>query len=90
VYCDAANIPTPYLDFTGVETRANRQSCLFGSRAKRQGASNCPTRPVERRQEAVAGGLDQSPTVLFDDLPCYLVVSIQQPSPRLIALFNGT
>ena len=87
---DAADIPTPDFDFACVKTRANGQADLPCGRSERESASDGAGRSVESGQNAVAGGLDQSPAMLLDHLQRQLIVTIQQSDAMSVAHLGGT
>ena len=82
VHRNSADIPAPDFNFAGMETGARRQANLFGRRAKRQRAANCAARSIKRRQNPIAGRLDQNTAMLCDSLNRQLIVTVQQSSPR--------
>ncbi len=86
---DAADVPASDFDFAGVEARAQRQADLPCRGAERQRAAHRARRPVESRENAVAGRLDQRAAVLFDRLFGQLIVAVQQSAPRMVAIFGG-
>src|ERR1700675_4821140 len=79
------------LDFDSacVKPRANGQADLPRGRSERESASDAAGRPVESGQNAVTGGLDQSPTMLLDHLQRQLIVTIEQFAPGAVAHRGG-
>jgi hypothetical protein len=73
---DAADIAASQFDLARVETCAQRQTDLPGSRTERQRASDRAARSIEGRQNAVTGGFDQISAMLLDNLSRELVVII--------------
>src|ERR1043165_5870630 len=58
VYCDPANLAVHQLALTGMQACANLQAELAHALADRAGAANRARRPVEPREEAVAGDVE--------------------------------
>jgi hypothetical protein len=63
---DPAHIVAAQVDLAGVEPGSDLDSARSQLRPQRQGAADAPTGPVEDGQHAVAGALDQPPTLLVD------------------------
>jgi hypothetical protein len=84
-----ADVPPSDLNFAGVETCPQRQTDLLRGRAERQRTSHRAAGSIERRQNAVAGILDQNPAMLLDHLLGELIVAIQHPAPALVAHGGG-
>jgi hypothetical protein len=58
-----------------VEPGSDLDSARSQLRPQRQGEADAPTGPVEDGQHAVAGALDQLPTLLVDQPPSGLVMA---------------
>jgi hypothetical protein len=86
---NTSDVAPPYLDFAGVKTCAQRQTDLLSRRSERQSASDGAAGSIERRQNAIAGILDQNSAMLLDHLLREEIVTIQQPTPVLVAHFRG-
>jgi hypothetical protein len=86
---NTTNIAPPHLDLSRMETGPKWQTDLLRGRAKGQCASNCAARSVKRGENAIAGSLDQTPTMLLDNLLRQLIMTIQQATPCLIAFLGG-
>src|ERR1700687_6520883 len=84
-----ADIAASHFDLACMETGPKRQTNLLGSRSKRQRASNCAAWTIESRKNAIAGSLDQIATMFIDHLLRYLIVTVQQTTPNLIAHHGG-
>jgi hypothetical protein len=85
----STDIPASDFNFASMEAGARRQANLFRRRAKRQRTANCAARSIERRQNPVAGRLDQNTAMVCDGLNRQPVVTVQQSSLSLIAYRGG-
>jgi hypothetical protein len=85
----SADVVASDFDFAGMEAGARRQANLFRRRAKSQRAANCAARSIKRRQNPIAGRLDQSTAMLCDGLNRQLIVAVQQSSPSQISYRGG-
>jgi hypothetical protein len=89
VHRHSANIPASDFNFASMEAGARLQANLSRRCAKSQRAANCAARSIERRQNPVAGRLDQNTAMICDGLNRQPVVTVQQSSPGLVAYRGG-
>ena len=90
VHGEAAHVAaTPDLDLAGVHT----SSCLYAETVcgvdDGVARSHRPGRPVEHRQDAVAGGLDHVSTPFSHDALDEPIVVVEEVEPSAIAVSRG-
>jgi hypothetical protein len=87
-YCDVTDIAAPDLDFSSVQTRTQGQANLSGCGRKCQRTTYSATASIDGGENAVSSVLDQIAAVPFNRLARQPIVTVQQPTPVLIADFG--
>src|SRR3990170_4996638 len=85
VHGDAAYLTPAQLDLAGVDARADLDAGLAQHVADLEGAADGAPWPVERRQDAVAGGAVKAATVQGHALADDLVVLVEDLTPAAVA-----
>ena len=89
VDCDATDIAAPDLDFSSMQTRTQGQANLFGCGRKCRRTTYGATGSIDGGENAVSSVLDQIAAVPFNRLARQLIVTVQQPTPVMIADFGS-